>query len=152
MIKKLTKAPKIWLTLADSRHLYENFRKRLDLDEPIPPFETRFPGNLEGILASVKQTFNRHLLNPTLLDGTAAYLNQVIRGHPFKNGNKRMAILFSHSFLLMHGVDFTLHYNELFHFATFVAIAGTRNITPDETKKWCKEVLAEFTKEMNSKI
>lgn len=114
-------------------------------DEPIPEFETRFPGKLEGILESVRQSFAGKFLNPTILNSAAAYFNQIIRGHPFRNGNKRMGVLFTHYFLLSHGIDLTLHYNELFNFAVLLARAGEQGISQDMTKQWSLKVLIAFT-------
>ena len=115
------------------------------MGEPIPPFETRFPGKLESILESVRQTFGGQLLNPTLEEAAAAYFNTLIRGHPFRNGNKRMAVLFTHYFLLAHSVDFTLTYNELFFFAITVAKAGEQRISNDKTKEWCQKIIERFS-------
>ncbi len=147
-IKKLSQTPKYWLSLNDSRHIFESFKKALEtLGEPIPPFDSRFPGKLEGILNSIRQTFNSVLLNQTILDAAAAYFNQLIRGHPFRNGNKRMAVLFTHYFLLAHGVDFTLSYNELFYFAVTVAKAGEQRISSEKTRDWSKTVIERFSEE-----
>ena len=117
------------------------------MGEPIPEFDTRFPGKLEGILNSVRQTFGGELLNHTVLDAAAAYFNQLIRGHPFRNGNKRMAVLFTHYFLLAHGVDFNLSYNELFFFAVTVAKAGERGISSEKTRDWSKKIIERFSEE-----
>ena len=87
------------------------------------------------------------LLNQTILDAAAAYFNQLIRGHPFRNGNKRMAVLFTHYFLLAHGVDFTLSYNELFYFAVTVAKAGEQRISSEKTRDWSKTVIERFSEE-----
>lgn len=58
-----------------------------------------------------------------------------------------MAVLFTHIFLLIHGIDFNLRYNELYHFAVFVARASEQGISSERTKEWCKMIIAEFTKE-----
>lgn len=146
MIKKLLETPKNWLTPEECERIFEVFRKRLELGEPIPPFNTRFQGKLEGILFSVSQTFGGSPLNGTILDASAAYFNQIIRGHPFKNGNKRMAVLFTHVFLLNHGIDYELSYAEMFNFAIAVARAGESGITSEKTRDWCRVVIAKFTK------
>lgn len=147
MTKKLYATPKNWLTLDDSRSLFETFRNRIGEEEPIPEFVTRFPDRLEGILESVRQSFAGKFLNPTILSAAAAYFNQLIRGHPFRNGNKRMGVLFTHYFLLSHGVDLTLHYNELFNFAVLLARAGEQGISQKMTKEWSVKVLQVFTEE-----
>lgn len=147
MIKKLLQTPTHWLTLEDSRSLFETFRNQIGENEPIPPYDTRFPGKLEGILESVRQSFAEKFLNHTVLDAAAAYFNQIIRGHPFRNGNKRMGVLFTHYFLLTHDVDLTLKYNELFNFAIILARAGEKKVKPETTKAWAAEVIKEFSED-----
>ena len=147
MTKKLFLTPKHWLTLDDSKTLFDTFREQMGENEPIPRYETRFPGKLEGILESVRQSFDDRYLNTTVLDAAASYFNHIIRGHPFRNGNKRMGVLFTHYFLLTHDVDLTLEYNELFSFAILVARAGERGVKPELTKIWCSEIIKEFSED-----
>lgn len=122
----------------------------MEFDEPIPPFETRFHNRLEGILASVKQTFNQSYLNKRVIDAASAYFNQLIRGHPFANGNKRMGVLYSHYFLLKNGVELTLTPYELYHFAIIIAKAGDIGVDGETTKEWCKEIFRDFTKDLTT--
>lgn len=82
----------------------------------------------------------------------AAYFNQIIRGHPFKNGNKRMAVLFTHYFLLAHQVDYSLSYNEMFNFALTVAIAGEQGISSEKTLVWSRKIIEKFTEEKKSNL
>ena len=145
MTKAAYKTPKIWLTLDACSLIFEKFRKQMDFDEPIPPFNTRYKGKLEGILNSVNQTFGGKYLNPTILDASASYFNQLIRGHPFQNGNKRVAVLFTHYFLLMNGLDYNLSYGEMFNFAVRIAIASELGFSSDRTKDWSKKIIEEFT-------
>lgn len=147
MTKKLYETPKHWLTRDVCAQLFKIFREKLEFDEPIPPFETRFEGKLESILSSIRQTFNGQFLNKTILDAAAAYFNQLIRGHPFQNGNKRMGVLFTHIFLLSHGIDYTLRFNEMYNFAVLIARSGEKGIDSEATKQWCKEIIKEFTEE-----
>lgn len=147
MIKKLSATPKHWLTLDDCERAFRNFKEQLGRKEPIPPFHTRFEGKLESILASVRQSIGKQYVNPTILEATAAYFNQLTRGHPFQNGNKRMAVLFSHLFLLRHKIDFTLTYGEMVNLAIEIASAGEKGIPYEVTKTWCAQIIAEFTAE-----
>lgn len=148
MIKKILKTPRYWLTLADCKKLLIDFNELLSRNEPIPPFEERFPNKLEGILESVNQTFDSKYLNQTVLESGAAYFNQFVRGHAFKNGNKRSAVLFTHFFLLANGVNLTLTPEELYNFAVLIAKAGENNVKPETTKKWCIKILEEFTEDL----
>src|SRR6266705_2508980 len=59
--------------------------------EPIPPFNTRYPGKLEACLAAPQQTFAGALLYPTLTDQAAILFYLLNKDHPFLNGNKRIA-------------------------------------------------------------
>ena len=146
MIKNLLRRPMYWLTLEDCESLFQNFKNLLAQEEPIPPFNKRFEGKLEGIIGSVSQTFEGKPLNATVLDAAASYFNQFVRGHAFENGNKRCAVLYTHWFLLMNNVEFTLTVKEMYAFAVTVAKAGERNISAETTKQWCKEVIGRFTK------
>jgi len=145
MIKELTKIPKNWLTLEDCKELFNYFREDLEFSEPIPSFNTRYEGKLEGIISSVCQTFNGQYLNPTVLDASSAYFNQLVRSQAFRNGNKRIGVLFTHAFLINNGVDFTLTPEELFNFAVEISISGESGISFDKTKEKCKQVIANFT-------
>jgi len=80
-MRRLEKTPKFWMTVKMSREYFETFKDLLTFDEPIPPFNTRYEGKLEGILGSTSQTFEGKRLNKTVLDTAAAYLNQLIHGN-----------------------------------------------------------------------
>ena len=135
------------MTVKISEDIFEGFKHRIEFDEPIPPFGTRFPGKFEGILESVRQTYSGKHLNPTVLEAAASYFNQIVRGHPFENGNKRIAILLTHVFLFGHGIDFTLSWKGMYNFAVFLASAT--DLSAEETKRICIQIIKEFTREMD---
>ena len=149
MTKGISKILTNWLSLEICKSAFETFRQKLEYDEPIPPFETRFPSRLESVIGSVQATFNKEYLNPTVLEAAAAYMNQFIRGHVFENGNKRMGVLFTHIFLLMNNVDLTLSSQDMYLFAVLLAEAGEHRVSSNTTKRWCVEVLRNFTKEID---
>ena len=149
MTKKLSETPKNWLTLDVCARLFRTFKEKLQFDEPIPHFETRFKGKLEGILNSVNQTYDGTPLNSTILDAASAYFNQLVRGHQFQNGNKRLAVLFTHYFLILNNIDFTLDYKEMYHFAVTIALESERGATAERTKEWAKLILKRFTKDLD---
>ena len=152
MTKNLLKTPVHWLELDVCETIFDRFKTQIEFQEPLPPFSSRFNQKLEGILGSVKQTFDGQLLNPTVLDAGTAYLTQIIRDHPFKNGNKRMGLVFSHVFLLAHQVEFTLNFNELYQFAIFLAtVKETKTITHEEIKDQVKKVVRDFTKDVGGR-
>lgn len=147
----MSKTPKNWLTLEDCERLLLDFKTILSREEPIPPFENRYPHKLEGILGSVNQTFDGKYLNRTVLAAAASYFNQFVRGHAFENGNKRCAVLFTHWFLLINDVEPTLTPDEMYNFAILIARAGEDNVKPETTKNWCKKILNEFSKNLELK-
>lgn len=67
-------------------------KKQMSWDEPIPDFGTRYPGRLESSLANAFQTYGKRDLYPTLVDKASIIFYQMIKNHPFINGNKRIAV------------------------------------------------------------
>jgi len=51
------------------------------------------------------------------MEASVAYFLQFLLGHPFQNGNKRMAVLFTHAFLLMNNLDFEISHQDLMRIA-----------------------------------
>jgi len=145
MITALKKPPRYQLRVEDCEHIFKAFSRELIFDEPIPPFRTRPKGKLESILFSVNQTFGRKRLNPTLLDTVVALFYQLIKGHPFINGNKRLAVVYTHVYLLINGVDIKLSYRELYEFALFVAINSKNGDKSDLVKKACRNIFSEYS-------
>lgn len=100
---------------------HELARKLMDWDEPIPPFATRYPHKLESCLATPFQTYNRKALYRTLVDKAAILFYLMIKNHPFKNGNKRVAVTTLLSFLALNDKWINADPHELYMFAMFVA-------------------------------
>lgn len=131
---RLNQKPRFWLTTKESEDIFNKFKHLIQFDEPIPDFETRFPGKLESILNSVRQTFGEEYLNQTVLNAASAYFNQVIRGHPFRNGNKRIAV-------------FTLSNKGMYNLAVAVAVFS-KDLSGEQTKDICKLIIEKYTKEI----
>lgn len=70
----------------------------MTFQEPIPDYSERDNGLLESALANPKQGFGGKLLYPTLAKQAAILFYSLIKNHPFRNGNKRVAVMS----LLMH--------------------------------------------------
>jgi death-on-curing family protein len=110
------------ITLANVEHVAHDLAKRLmDWNEPIPPFVSRYPHKLESCLATPFQTYNRKPLYRTLVDRAAILFYLMVKNHPFKNGNKRIAVTTLLSFLSLNGKWLTVNPHELYSFAMFVA-------------------------------
>lgn len=144
MIQLKRESPRLWLTVRICAHSFKQFKEEIDFDQPIPPFSTRSPGVLEGILESVKQTFNKEYLNPTIIDASAAYFNQLVRGHPFVNGNKRLAVLFTHVFLLLNGYNLRLNFKSMYNLALLVAQLSEKGVSYEKTKNGCRKIFNKF--------
>lgn len=75
-------------------------RATMAFNEPIPEFSTRYPNILESSLAAPFQTFGGKSLYPTFLTKASMLFYLLIKNHPFKNGNKRIAM--TTLFLYLH--------------------------------------------------
>lgn len=95
-------------------------KELMDWDEPIPPFTTRYPDRLESCIATPFQTFGRKLY-PTLVDKAAILFYLMVKNHPFKNGNKRIAVTTLLFFLYSNNKWIKVNTHELYLFAEWVA-------------------------------
>lgn len=96
-------------------------REHMEWNEPIPDFSTRFPGKLESCLRNAFQTFNKKPLYPTLPDKAAIIFYQMIKSHPFVNGNKRIAVTTLLTFLYLNGKWLRASNEEMYDLAVWVA-------------------------------
>ncbi len=67
--------------------------------EDIPPFETRYPDRLESILEQIQSEIFGRELYPGLTTKAARLFYLMNKGHPFLNGNKRIATATLYFFL-----------------------------------------------------
>lgn len=89
-----------WLTIDGFEYLCFNLaRQIMSYDEPIPDYSTRDQSLLESALGSPQQTFDKKLLYSTLSKQAAILFYSLIKNHPFKNGNKRIAVISLLAFL-----------------------------------------------------
>jgi len=110
----------------------------LTFDEPIPDFETRFPGKLEAILEIPQQGTRDGLLYPTLTEQAAVLFYSLVKGHPFLNGNKRLAVVSLLTFLSLNNHWLETDWKTLYGLTMFVA-----NSAPSDRAKLLK-TLKEF--------
>lgn len=96
-------------------------QRNLGWDEPIPPFTTRYPGKLEGSLVAPFHEFGGHSPYPELEDKAAALFYFMVKDHPFKNGNKRIAVTTLLVFLAESGKWIEVSPDELYRVAKAVA-------------------------------
>lgn len=95
--------------------------KLMKFDEPIPDFGTRFPSILESCLATPFQKFGGKFLYEGLVRKTAVLFYLMIKNHPFKNGNKRIAMMSMLYLLHKNGKWIESDNQVLYNFAKWVA-------------------------------
>lgn len=119
----------VWLTLDNFRQLCFELATRASwiAAEPIPAFDTRFPGRLEACLDSPRQTFDNESLYPTLTDQASILFYLLNKNHPFANGNKRIALTALLVFLFLNGKWLIASQDDLFAFAMGVAASDARS-------------------------
>ena len=95
-------------------------RDLLKWNEPIPEFTTRFPNILESCLATPFQMFNKKDLYPGLVKKASILFYLMIKNHPFKNGNKRVAMTTTILFLIRNGKWLKVNNYDLYKFTLWV--------------------------------
>lgn len=95
--------------------------KLMKFNEPIPDFGTRFPSILESCLATPFQRFDGKFLYEGLVRKTAALFYLMIKNHPFKNGNKRIAMMTMLYLLYKNKKWIEVDNQVLYNFAKWVA-------------------------------
>ena len=110
------------LTIAEVEYVAHRLAQRLlEWNEPIPEFGTRFPNILESCLAAPFQTFAQHHLYRGLHGKAAILFYLMVKNHPFKNGNKRIAMTTLLALLAKNGKWFRMDEHALYRFARWVA-------------------------------
>jgi death-on-curing family protein len=110
------------LTVADVEYISFRLAKEImGWNEPIPDFQTRFPNILESSLRVPFQTFDGKNLYKGLIDKAAILFYLMIKNHPFRNGNKRIAMITLFVFLFTNGKWLKVDNRELYSFAVWVA-------------------------------
>lgn len=95
--------------------------KELPFEEPIPHFSTRFPNILESCLATPFQTFSRRPLYSGLVSKASILFYLILKNHPFRNGNKRIAMTTLLVFLYMNNKWIKADIQALFNFTAWIA-------------------------------
>ena len=100
---------------------YRLAEKLMKFDEPIPDFNTRFPSILESCLITPFQKFSRKFLYTGLTKKSAVLFYLMIKNHPFKNGNKRIAMMSTLYLLYKNNKWIEADNQVLYNFARWVA-------------------------------
>ena len=115
-------------------------------DEPIPPFETRFPDRLESCLRTPFQRFSGKSLYRGLSGKGAILFYFMIKNHPFQNGNKRVAIMTLLYFLSRNDWWLNVNNEVLYEFANEVAASDPvdKNIVVRKIRTFIRKYLIRF--------
>ncbi|OGH69635.1 MAG: hypothetical protein A2754_04245 [Candidatus Magasanikbacteria bacterium RIFCSPHIGHO2_01_FULL_47_8] len=95
--------------------------KLLSYNEPIPGFSTRYPEVLESCLVTPFQVYAGKDVYPSFLQKAAMLFYLLIKNHPFKNGNKRIAVMTLLYFLSENNKWIKVDTHSLYNFAVWVA-------------------------------
>ncbi|MEK7149537.1 MAG: type II toxin-antitoxin system death-on-curing family toxin [Patescibacteria group bacterium] len=90
-------------------------------DEPIPDFSSRYPNILESCLIAPFQTFGGKPLYKGFIGKVSVLFYLMVKNHPFKNGNKRIAMMTLFYFLHKNKKWLEVDNQELYNFAKWVA-------------------------------
>ncbi len=136
--------PSTWLSIKECETAYTQLAKLPLVGEPLPDFDSRDPGKLEGILGAVSQEVFGVQVHPTLLEASSAYFVKLIKGHPLANGNKRSAILFTDVFLYLNGHQLHVPHKQMYALA--ILVAKEKKLAYDELFTGVKLVFNQYIK------
>ncbi len=116
----------------------------LKYDESIPDFSTRFPTILESCLTTPFQEFGGRSLYEGLLGKTSVLFYLMIKNHPFKNGNKRIAMMAMLYLLYKNGKWLDADNQVLYNFTKWVAESdpSVKDATAQAIEKFLGDHLA----------
>lgn len=117
-----------FLTLEDIRDIcYVYAKDHLTHDEPIPSFDTRYPEKLEAVLASPQTQIGENFVYPSMPRQAAVLFYEIIKQHPFLNGNKRIACVSLFAFLSLNDSWLKTSWRQLYDIAVSVATSRSDN-------------------------
>lgn len=133
----------VFLSTEDFEYLcFNSAREFLSFKEPIPDYSTRDNPLLESALGSPKQTFGGEFLYPTIVDQSAILFYSIIKNHPFKNGNKRIAVMTMLVFLSLNNKWINIPQKLLYEIA--VIISASKSKDNDDVLLKIKNIIKKF--------
>jgi prophage maintenance system killer protein len=101
------------------------------IDEPIPPFNTRYKGRLESCLDEPFKTFDGKFLHYTFHERAAVLFYLIARSQCFMNGNKRMAVMLTAIFFFINKRWFSIPPKQLYDIAVAVGKSPDKKMKED---------------------
>jgi death-on-curing protein len=123
-------------------------RETLSFNEPIPDFSTRFPNILESCLATPFQSFSGKSLYSSFTSKASILFYLMIKNHPFKNGNKRIAMTTLFVFLYKKKKWIKVDTQELYNFTLWVATSPSN--LKEETVKAVERFIKTYIIDLES--
>lgn len=109
-----------WISVEDFEFIcFDTARKFLELNEPIPDYSTRENSLLESSLAAPRQAYE--FSNASLEKQASILFYSLIKNHPFKNGNKRIAVVTLLVFLSLNNRWIEINPSFFYEIAVLVA-------------------------------
>ena len=110
------------ITIAEVEYIaYYLAKKFMEWDEPIPDFSSRFPNVLESCLITPFSSFGGKTPYRGLIGKASMLFYLMVKNHPFKNGNKRIAMTPLMYFLSENKKWLEVDNQELYNFSKWVA-------------------------------
>ena len=100
---------------------YELARENWHDTEGMPPFEVRDLGLLLGTLAQPYQRFQGSPLYPSVVAKAACLFRGLVKDHPLVDGNKRVAVTTTATFLALNGRPLTASNEDIRDYALRIA-------------------------------
>ena len=119
-----------FLTIEDVKNIcYDYAKAHLTHDEPFSLFEEQYEGMLETALFSPQKSFSGKMVYSTLPEQAAVLFYNMIKLHPFFNGNKRIACVSLLVFLAFNQKWISTDWQTLYKMAKDVASSDAKGNT-----------------------
>jgi len=110
------------ITIAEVEYVAFRFAEKfMKWNEPFPSFGTRFPNILEGCLVQPFLKLYKKDLYRGIVGKASNLFYFMVKNHPFKNGNKRIAIMSLLYFLRKNNKWLYMSNEDLYNFALNVS-------------------------------
>lgn len=128
-------AIKLWLDLNVCENIYNSFREEYKKsgDEPLPKFNSRYPGRLESIIESVRLRYGQLESDTQISTIASDYFVRITKSQSLLNGNKRMGVLFTSVFLYLNDYDFRFGQTRLAELS--LSVASSQKKLPELQKE-----------------